>query len=173
MHRARRRLLCCDLRSDCTNGSGSRWLRCGLCLHHWLHMLRAHRNALQICFWAMTMQTVRKRIHFKCPACNHERNYALLIAKTKGANRYVCENCGIVSRPRNYLVLNILHGSLLGAIVGLLAYLLFTQYMHDSTPALAILAATPFVLIVSWVLIPIYSKFFYKWEQEKRDAHLS
>ena len=108
--------------------------------------------------------TVRKRIHFKCPACGTERNYALQV--TEGKNRYVCETCGTTSAPKNYLVLNTIHGALLGVVVGVLAYLLFKQFMFDSPPVFAILAATPFVLIASWLLVPFYSRFFYRWEKQ-------
>lgn len=112
----------------------------------------------------LNMPTVRKRIHFKCPACGNERNYALQVVEDK--NRYVCEKCGVSSKPRNYLVLNVVHGALLGMIVSALAYWLFKQFMFNSPPVFAILAATPLVLIVSWVLIPFYSKLFYRWERQ-------
>lgn len=112
----------------------------------------------------LNMPTVRKRIHFKCPVCGNERNYALQAFDDK--NLYVCEKCGATSRPKNYLVLNVVHGALLGVIVSALAYWLFKQFMFDSPPVFAILAATPLVLIVSWVLIPFYSKLFYRWERQ-------
>jgi len=108
--------------------------------------------------------TVRKRIHFKCPACGNEHNYALRVAEDK--NRYICDKCGVISTPKNYLVLNVVHGAVLGVVVALIAYLLFKQYMFDSPPVFAILAATPFVLILSWLLIPFYSRLFYRWERQ-------
>ena len=110
-----------------------------------------------------SMHTIRKRIHFKCPACGNEHNYALRVADNK--SRYVCERCGTVSTPKHYVISNVVHGILLGVIVAVLAYLLFTQYMFNSPPVFAILAATPFVLIVSWFLVPFYSKLFYRWEK--------
>ncbi len=110
------------------------------------------------------MQTVRKRIHFRCPACGHERNYALQASEQSDSNRYLCEKCGAVSTPKNYWVLSIVHGGLLGIFVGLLAYWLFKQYMFDSPPVFAIFAATPLALIFSWILIPFYSRLLYRWE---------
>jgi|tagenome__1003787_1003787.scaffolds.fasta_scaffold20268427_2 predicted RNA-binding Zn-ribbon protein involved in translation (DUF1610 family) len=106
---------------------------------------------------------LKKRIYFKCPACGNEHNYALQVAEEN--NRYVCEKCGAISAPKNYLALNVLHGVLLGVVVALIAYLLFKQFMFDSPPVFAILAATPFVLIASWLLIPFYSRLFYRWQK--------
>ena len=109
------------------------------------------------------MQTARKRIHFQCPACGHEQGYALKITEAREKNQYLCEKCGAVSTPKNYMFVNVFYGALLGAITGLLAYWLFKQYMFNSPPVFAILAATPIALIVSWMLMPLYSKLFYRW----------
>ena len=109
------------------------------------------------------MVTVRKRIHFKCPACGHESNYALQVAETENKNTYVCGQCKSISMPKNYLIGNVIYGAFLGALVGVLAYWMFTRYLFSASPGFAILASTPMALIIGWLLAPVYSRLVYRW----------
>jgi len=115
------------------------------------------------------MVTVRKRIHFKCPVCGHESNYALQVAES-AKNTYVCEQCKSISVPKNYMIGNVIYGALLGALVGVLAYWIFTRYLFSASPGFAILAATPLVLIIGWLLAPIYSRLVYRWRPNESSS---
>ena len=114
------------------------------------------------------MITVRKRIHFKCPVCGYEANYALQVVGVEEKNTYVCERCNSVSVPRNYILVNVGYGAIVGAIMGVIAYWIFTRYLFSSSPAFAMLAAVPFGLIAGWILVPLYSRVFYRWALIKR-----
>ena len=109
------------------------------------------------------MVTIRKRVHFKCPACGNETNYALQVTGSENKNTYVCERCNSISVPKNYLLVNFAYGAILGGLVGIVAYWIFTRYLFNVSPVFAILAATPFGLILVWILTPIYSQLFYRW----------
>lgn len=109
------------------------------------------------------MITVRKHIHFKCAWCGHEAWHALRVAETQEKNTYVCERCQAISKPKNYLLVNFGFGVIIGSIVGVLAYWIFTRYLFSSSPAFALLAATPLALIVTWLIAPVYSRLFYRW----------
>jgi len=109
------------------------------------------------------MQTSRKRLYFKCPVCGHTRRYALLVTEEGARNRYLCEKCGAIATPKNYLIANVIYGALTGLATGLLAYWFFTQYLSESPPVFAILSAAPFAIILSWLIGPAYSRIAYRW----------
>jgi hypothetical protein len=107
------------------------------------------------------MVTIRKRVYFKCPKCGHATRYALQISGEK--NSYVCERCSSISTPKNYLLGSFVYGAVLGGLMGVIAYWIFTRYLFTASPAFAILAAVPIGLILAWLVAPILSRVFYRW----------
>jgi hypothetical protein len=67
-------------------------------------------------------------------------------------------------------MMNLLHGALLGGFASVAAYWLFKQYMFNSPPAFAILAAAPLVLMLSWIFLPYYSRYLYRWSAADKQA---
>jgi len=87
----------------------------------------------------------------------------LLVVENGTKNTYLCEKCGAVATPKNYVTVNVIYGALIGLTTGLLAYWFFVGYLSDFPPVYAILSAAPFAIILSWLMAPAYSKVTYRW----------
>lgn len=99
---------------------------------------------------------LRKRsIYFKCPHCGHEDS------EFDARSSTTCPKCGTRVKMTTVLLPNLLVGVVLGAVIIVLGFGLFS--VTGAKPLYVLLGVAPVVIIVAWMMSSRLKKHLHRW----------